>query len=214
MIDDTVLPENNVAPEEKLVPQSQVNKIVGRAKEDAYSSGIKDGMSQSNAVSEERIRQIADEAAKTNAQNLNDQYSKKMQEEQARHLVDRFQNDLIAGKEKYPDILKDVEGLQLQTMPTLVKHALDSGHTAEFMHELANNPQKALAIHQAEMLGNPVLAARLTRDLAASINNNLVAAKTMGTPKEPLSQIKPSPEASGDDGMSIADLRKQKHLRV
>jgi hypothetical protein len=49
--------------------------------------------------------------------------------------------------------------------------------------------------------------------LINSIDANAQAAQTMATPKEPLSQIKPS-AVRGDNGtMSVKELRKQSWLK-
>jgi hypothetical protein len=211
-MDDTVQAEVINSPTEKQFSQADLDALAGRVRQEARLKYEKDAMSQSQ-MSEERARQIAQEESAKHSDNIAKVQLEQMQRQAAQEMVGQFNNKISAGKEKYPDIEQKISELRLDTMPELVRHAISVDNTAEFMNEIANHPQKALDIVTAERLGNHALAQKLSRNLSNSINENLKAAANAETPREPLRHVKPS-NVGGDDGqMSIADLRKQKHLK-
>lgn len=214
-MEDMVNPESQALPvqSEKMIPQSQVNDLVGRVRQEVNEKWQREAQTQSQ-LSEERARQIAEEVATTHSDNVAKAQYERAQKQAAQEILNQFNSKIEAAKEKYPDIKEKVARLNLATMPHLIQHAMSVDNTADFMMELATNPGKALDIMGAERIGNHPLALDLSQRLSSSINDNLkAAAQADNTTKEPIRHIKPSSSGGDDGNMSIAELRKQKHLR-
>jgi len=201
--------------QERVLTQSEVDKVVGRVKAESYQKGQRDAMmsqgannasSQQAPMSEDRIRELMRETA-------NQATMENAQKAEIHRLVGEFSNKVIAGKEKYPDIEEKLAEIDIAKMPELVPLANGVDNTADVIYDLASNPYKIATIISSVRQGLPHLAQQEIRKLSNSIKENQKAQQN-ATPKEPLSQLKPSTAIPGDNGkMSVADFRKQSWLK-
>lgn len=213
---------------EKVFTQSEINDIVGRAKQEAVESYKRKAERteyaqrdtggyipphqqperQHSAYSSDDIRRMAAEES----QRLRDEWvteaSRKSQEQDAQRIVSEFFNKLSAGKEKYQDF-DDVAGtVEFSRFPNVVQllHSyVDNAH--DVMYELGRDRGKLALLEQLSHM-SPNDAIFQVRRLSQSIKDNESAGK-MRTPSEPLSQMRPSNTGTGNGGMSISDYRKK-----
>jgi hypothetical protein len=208
-------------PSEKMLRQSEVNDIVGRAKQDAASRAVEQykrsqsesapqqsySQQDSGNMSEERVRRMAGEEA----QRLRDQWVSeartKNETDSAQRIVKSFYDKMEAGKEKYEDFEKVTGELDYQAFPHVVQllaEQIDNSH--EVMYEFGKN---ALKMEQLERLAerSPRMAVAELRRLADSIKAN-ESATNRRSPNAPLSQQRPS-NVGTDSGstLSMRDLK-------
>lgn len=209
-------------PSEKTLRQSEVNEIVGRAKQEAAQKAVenyKKAQQQTNeqasyrdnspSMSEDRIRQMAGEEA----QRLRDQWMSDAQErsntESAQRIVKNFYDKMQAGVEKYEDFEKATGDLELRRFPNTVQmlaEYVDNSH--DVMYELSKNRAK---LAQIEMTAEkfPQEALHALNRIAESIKKN---DKVSGhrTPNSPLSQLRPTTTGTDSGGeLSFKDLKSK-----
>ena len=209
MVQSPVEAATSVAPTEKLLTQSEVNALIGRARLEGKEVALREAASQapaSSQLSEEKFREIAQQEAMRAQQEQAQKFAVKQ-------LVAQFSSKLEAATEKYPDIKEKVSELDLSTMPEIVHYANSVENTADVMYELANHPEKAVSIAALASMGNTNLAMRQMQKLSNSIKKNQEAAANIKVPSDPLTQISPS-NIGGDDGKaSLAQLKKMSWAR-
>jgi hypothetical protein len=201
---------------EKMLPQSEVNELVGRVKASAYEKAMRDvqgmgGMSQGGAqqvaqgaLSEEQVRQMMrDEAQKINAQQA--------QMLEAQRIVGEFAGKMDLGKDVYEDFEDTVKQLDLRTIPEIVQLANSVGNTADIMYDLGKNPYK-IANLKVLMQTSPHLARAEMNRLSQSISTNKQAVSQVST-REPLSQMKPSTGSVDSGPMTLKDMKRQPWAR-
>ena len=213
--------------EEKLLPQSQVNELVGREKQlaaekvrremQAQIDALRTGQQQSmggmqmpnvdemyNAVSDRLrgdIQKAQEEARKAGYENFVkaqvDSYLTKM--ERGSGLADDFRE--MTAKFK-PDKFKEVFYL-----------ANSFDNTPAIIYELSKNPLKLMELHNLAQT-DPDWAKSQMENLSKSIQMNEQAKATNRTAEPPLSRPKPSLAAGADNGaMSVADFKRAPWLR-
>ncbi len=204
---------------EKMLPQSQVDRIVktaklasaqkareklmaemgGNSSESNSSSGYLPGNSMTvdevrNIISQESQKQLQ---AAQEAQIVNE----------AHRIANEFKAKIDAGKTLYPDYEQVVSNLPFANISHLVSVANEFENTADLMYELGKNPTKLAMIHQVAQL-NPALAKSELQKLSESMKLNEQAQKSR-SPNAPLNQIPSSPvSVGGGSGMSVSDYRK------
>jgi hypothetical protein len=209
-------------PSEKMLRQSEVNEIVGRAKQDAasraveqYKRSMESPQQQSQQqqapqhnMSEERFRQMAAEEAQRIRDQERSEWQTRTETENAQRIVKNFYDKIEAGKEKYEDFEKVTGNLDLSRFPNTVHmlaEMVDNPH--DVLYELGKNRAK---MAQLEIAARefPQEALFDLKRLADSIKNN-EAASSRRTPNAPLSQQRPSNVGtdSGRNAMSMRDLK-------
>lgn len=210
------------AAQEKVLRQSEVNDLIGKAKHAAYEKGKREALeeaarSQQNAsaptqqsggsmggmpqLTEEQVRQmIADEAGR------------QAQIAAVDKTLSSFAQQMSAGKGRYSDFDETVGMLgNLQNLPHIVDMATGTGMAADVMYELGRNPGKVGNLTTLAYL-NPDLAKVEMRKLADSIKANQEASESPSA-KEPLSQVRPSTAGTDNGSNAIRDLRRKPWLR-
>ena len=215
-------PESST-PSEKMLRQSEVNDIVGRAKQDAASRAVEqykrsqesqqpshDRQPQHQVMSEERYRQVAAEEAQRIRDQERAEYQTRSETDNAQRIVKNFYDKMVAGKEKYEDFDKVTGDVELQRFPNTVHmlaEMVDNPH--DVLYELRKNRAK---LAQIELTARefPQEAVHDLRRLADSIKNN-EAASSRRTPNAPLSQQRPSNVGtdSGKNALSMRDLKSK-----
>ncbi len=212
------------APAEKMLPQSEVNEIVGRVKQEAASRAVENykrsqqqesqqqqyqepNRESSQGISEDRYRRLAAEEA----QRLRDEWindtQQRADEQSAQRIVKNFYDKIEAGKTKYDDFDKVTGDLQLNRFPNTV-HMLSEfvENSHDVLYELSKNRSK---LAQIEMTARdfPQEALHALRRLSESITKNDEASGHREA-KSPLHQQRPS-NVGTDSGtvMSMRDLK-------
>lgn len=222
------IPVESQAPAEKMLRQSEVNDIVGRAKNEAAQKAVeqyKRSMQQTQSannetsyqdnrsyepstLSEDRIRKMAGEEA----QRLRDQWVQEAQTQNetqnAQRIVKNFYDKIAAGKEKYDDFDTVTSNIELARFPNTVHmlaEMVDNPH--DVLYELGKNRAK---LAQIEMAAErfPQEALFDLKRLADSIKGNDSAAGYK-SPNAPLTQQRPSNLGTdaGSNALSMRDLK-------
>lgn len=205
---------------EKLLKQSEVNELVGRAKHEAVER-YKRSLSQEpidtqratqhtsigNAYTPEQIRQLAAEEAERLRNEWIQDAQRTEQEKQAQRIANDFFNKLSAGKSKYEDFDKLLEQVNLPAYANAVQLSNEIENTADVWYHLLNDPLKLEAINlMAER--SPVAAKAQMKRLSESLKANADAANVK-MPNAPLDHMKPSNTGTDNRVLSVSDYRRK-----
>lgn len=214
----------NTPQDEKLLTQSQVNKIVqqrsARAAEAArqeveekYQREFAELQKQSGAQQSNSSVPSDDESDKMYQkvrQNLIDE----MQRSQAGQLVNQYFAKMEAAKAEHPDFEEVTKDFEPAAYPYLTQLCAQLDNTADLIYELASNPSKLVTL-DALATRSPRHAQAELLKLSKSIDTNKQAkadADERYTPA-PLTRLQPSKVSGSNGKMSVRDLRAQDWLR-
>lgn len=209
---------------EKLVPQSEVNKIAARVREEtrneAYHRAKQDAMAELQSKQQPYTSQpnpTMGGMEQVTPDSINRLVEQKINERdnsfRAHQILQEFDQKMRVGKDKYPDFESTVGQLNLVAAPQLVPMANSLDNAADVMYDIAKNPHKYAQLITLTHT-SPELAKQEMRRLSDSIKAN-EAAKNAPTPNEPLSEPKHSNVVGTDNGsMKVRDLRRQPWLKA
>jgi len=207
--------------QEKMIPQSEVDRLVGAKKHEAYERGRREALERLQAeqaprapiqetqntfggmpqFSEDRIRDLIAEEA-----------HKRAQDEMGKRIVDDFVGKMQLGPQKYNDFEKTISGMNLPSIPHIVQLTQAQDNTADLMYHLGKNPSK-LATFLTLAYANPELANAEMRALSQSLKQNEFGARVPNI-NEPLSQLSPSSTLGMDSGSELSSFKKQPWARI
>lgn len=213
---------------EKLLPQSEVNKLVGGAKNNAYQKGYQQAVAelqatqpptgtpsapvQSNPTDLAGVKQIGAEdlskAVQEEIQRLEqsrqEETQRAQQEAYAKQVITELTNKVNDAKTRYPDFDEVTSKIDFTTMPEVLELANVADNSGDVLYDLAKNPSKI-----ATLRGLPpqVAVAELQR-LSDSIKSNQSAAGSGNSPKEPLNHIQPSSVGRDNGTLGVKDYKR------
>ncbi len=207
--------------DERVVPQSKVNEIVGAAKKDAYQKAYE------RALQDVHAQGISDATPTTSSQNDNTDSSavdegrirELIQQEADKKVIEKTWTDMVngvvqkfdGGKEKYNDFDDTVRILNFEKNAHLIGYLHELDNAADVAYELAKNPAKFTTLNDLAR-DNPEWAAREFNNLAKSIKDNQATLQQQSAP-EPLDQLKPSNTGTDNGSHTVSDLRRDPKLR-
>jgi hypothetical protein len=192
------------ATEEKLIPQSHVDKIVHRTKAEVAERMTREF---DQRMQQQQAPQAA--ASQANPEEIESRIMQKLQEKQQQEQNDLIQKQrqqaaetvalqyfdkMHKGKEAFPDLDEIMGDFEPQAFPEVVFLAAETENTPAVMRELVQNPAKLTAIHAAAKVSEK-MARKMMKDLSDSIAKNEKAQAENVTAQPPLSRQKPSPGA-------------------
>lgn len=208
--------------QEKMLTQSEVNRIAARTKHDAYEKGRREAMAELEKQRQES--QPADQTAGQSSmggmeqlsrddirQLIEEEAQRKAEMAMAQKIAGEFTGKLDAAKSKYEDFEDVLSELDLPSIPHVVQWANELDNTGDVMYDIAKNPAKFANLLTLSATA-PHLAQKELRRLSDSIKRN-EEAKQSESARDPLSQLKPSTNATDSGKLTISDLRKQPWLR-
>lgn len=208
---------------EKLLKQSEVDRIVHSRTRDALNKGMEKG--RQIALEEMHKQQTSTQPSTENASQMGGmhQYTPEQiqamidtklrqhhAELQAQHTVNEFVEKMRSGKDKYPDFEEAIQRMNVQNLAPIVELAHNTDNTIDIMYDLSKNPTKIVDLLALTQLA-PELAKEEIQKLSASIKTNEAAKKTQ-LASAPLGHVQPS-SLSSDSDMTIDDWRNQDWLR-
>lgn len=216
-----------VIPTEKLVPQSQVNEIVGNAKREAAERAVeayKRQQAQSSQLSneprqvqehgnrymsEDDIKRLTGDEIKRHLSQIEQDAAERANVEAANRVVSQFRDKVLAGKDKFEDFETVTGNVAMQYYPNVVQLLAEHvDNTADVLYHLAKNRDK---LYRLESLSshNPSDAIYEMRRLSDSIKSN-DEGNNVKNPKSPLSQQRPSNTGTDSGGtLSMSDLKRK-----
>ncbi len=203
------------APEEKLVPQSVVDRVVGSAKQQAYNKGRQEALAEAQAAQTPQAPQNIGGMQQQTPDEINRLIDQRMQEQalhqQGQQVAQTFIQQMHEGSKNYPDFEQVVSGMDFERMPDIVRAAAQLGNSADIMYDLAQNGAKVPSLMMLAR-EQPGLFFREMQKLSASIKTNQNATQKALSAKEPLSQVRPSTIGADNGSMTVKDLREASYL--
>lgn len=215
--------------QEKMLTQTQVNKIVASEKaraadgarreaEEKYQrelEAIQRERSQQTQRNEEVPRDIdTDAISKQVLDRLHqDLHQQRIKDDVAR-VAQSYLSKVEQGKAAYEDFDEITQDFDPAAFPQLTYLLAGIDDTADVLYDLAKNPLKLAGLDRlAEK--NPPQARNELLKLARSINDNKQAMSDAQSQNvaNPLDRLQPSRVSGSNGKMSIQDLRKQPHLK-
>jgi len=228
-LDSAATPIEPDMTQEKLLPQSQVNKIVQREKEQAalrarreVEEEYQQRLEGINATSQQQRQRNDSTNREVDAdaiyQQVQEKFNQEMQQKQIEQEMSRVANSYLSkmqqGRESYDDFDEVTKELDPTAFPQLIYLVAGIDNAADVMYELARNPVKLNAL-DGLAAKNPRYAQAELQKLSRSIAENKQAqndAESQTTPA-PLDRLQPSRVSGSNGKQSISDLRAQPWLK-
>lgn len=210
---------------EKMIPQSQVNEIVGHAKREAaeraveaykrqappaqYENTQQQQTSSHRGLSEDDVKRMAGDEIKKTFGQLQEEAQERANIEAANRIVGVFKDKIVAGKSKYDDFDAVTGNVAMQLYPNVVQLLAEQvDNTADVLYHLANNRDKLYRLEALSQHNTPDAIHEMKR-LSESIKANDQTLQTKHA-NAPLSQTRPS-NTGTDPGnaLSMADLKRK-----
>ncbi len=199
---------------EKMIPQSEVNRIAARESRQAAEKAR-------NEMKAQYERQAAQAQSQQTSQPQNlggmqqhspDQLRQMIQEEawkmsqhaMAQKIEQDWLSSMNAEKDNDPEFAQLYDALNIEAHPDLVLWANGLDNKVAVVKDIAKNPSKFSSILMLARSGSPELAKMELNKLSSSIKANEAASKQPQI-DSPLSQIKPSNIGSDSSNMSVKD---------
>lgn len=228
MEDNQVLnevPAQNVEAE-KLLPQSEVNKIVQREKlgaaqkakreaEEEYLQKL-EAIKQQQGQRNETVSRDVD--ADRIYQQVQEKFNTEMQQRQVQQKMTDIANSYISkmeqGKSSYQDFDEITKDFDPTAFPQLVYLVAGIDNAADIIYDLARNPSKVVTLDTLAQKSPKLAQAELQR-LSRSIADNKQASTDANNQSvaAPLDSLRPSRVSGSNGEMNIRDLRNQPWLR-
>jgi len=206
---------------EKMVPQSQVNEIVGNAKREAAERAVEafkrqqvqapseQPQNSQRNMSDDDIARVTDDRIKQHFTKIEQEAQDRANVDAANRIVGMFRDKVQAGKEKFDDFETVTSNVAMQYYPNVVQLLAEHvDNAADVLYHLAHNRDK---LYRLESLSSHNASDGIfeIKRLANSIKSNDEGSNVKNA-KEPLSQQKPS-NTGTDSGatLSMADLKRK-----
>jgi hypothetical protein len=231
-VSETEVPGGEVVEEqEKMLPQSEVNRIVGRQKELAaqratekaeaeFQQRLSEMESQASnsmggiAPSQEDIRGQMQSMLQEELQKQQDAMAQQRYQQEMERVANDYHASMATGPSMFEDFEKVTSEFKPEAFPYAVYLASQAENTPSLMYEMIKNPSKLLNIERlAEQ--DPDFAQRELMKLSNSIKENEKAkqdAQQQDT-NSPLTRLTPNPVGTDNGAMTLRDLKKAPWLR-
>tara|TARA_R110002012_G_scaffold57343_1_gene147773 strand:+ start:1220 stop:1963 length:744 start_codon:yes stop_codon:yes gene_type:complete len=203
---------------EKMLPQSEVNRLVAGIKKESYEKGLTasqqpSGEQSPTSANSNASSQSVQDIVQAELKKANDAHIAQAQEQQQKadlnQLVSELKPKLDAASAKYEDFNEKLspEAMSevLQVNPALLVYANQVDNSGDVLYEIMKHPEKLAMLNNLSSI--PSQAVNYVKGLAKSISSR-DAAKTAPQQPQPLSTIKPSTVGAVDGPMTVADYSK------
>lgn len=224
---DNSIDNASLIPEqEKMLPQSHVDKIVKKAKydvaqatkrelEEKYQRDLESLQAQQSQRNENVPRELDANAI---YQQVQERFNEEMQQRKIKDEMDRVANSYLSkmeqGKNTYEDFEEITKEFDPTAFPQLTYLVAGIDNAADIIYELAKNPLKLAGLDRlAEK--NPRQAHSELLKVSRSIaeNRQAQAEENSNQVAEPLDRLSSSRISGSNGKLSIRDLRNQSWLR-
>jgi hypothetical protein len=243
-LQDTIVGEDEAqaepTPPEKMLPASQVNELIKKAKRkgeqkmqeqlDAAKQQIEQlqaqqGQQQAPVQQQQQAQQPQGQNVDAQAiqQQVMQLMQQKMQEDEAKRHQEQLEKEvnevaqnyfgkLAQGKEMYEDFDAVTANFDPAAFPQLVYLATQADNTAAIIYELQKNPSK-LATLATLVEKSPSMARAELAKLSQSIKTNEDAKKNLQEAQDPLTRLKPSPVGTDNGTKTVRDFKAANYLK-
>lgn len=221
--------ENIVESEtEKMIPQSQVNKIVKQRTYDAIQA--KRELEEKHQKELEAIKAAAQQQSQRNEQvpreldanaiyqQVQERFNEEMRQRQLKEEMERVANSYLSkmeqGKQAYEDFEEITKEFDPTAFPQLTYLVSGIDNAADVIYDLARNPIKLAGLDRlAEKNPRQAQAELLKLSRSIAENRQAQADENSQSVSTPLDRLQASRISGSNDKMSISDLRNQPWLR-
>jgi hypothetical protein len=197
---------------EKLIPQSQVNRIVSaRLKEQAAQQERLKAQAQQATPQPLSYEQQTGQAGLSEAQLrqiIQQEAAKLAHIDKANSIAKSYTGKINEAMNSDPEFAELYSDLNIEEHPELVLLVNELDNTAAVIKDIAKNPAKFSNVLMLASAGKIGLAKKALSGLSNSIKTNEAAKKQEIAPA-PLSQMKPSHLSAGDGRMTVRDFKSQ-----
>lgn len=213
---DEAQQEKPVEPE-KMLPQSQVNKIAAREARIAADKTRQEMVAQFEKERMANQRNDSGSSDQPTSSQPSDYKIQQMIQEQAVLLAHRQTAQRIGAEYKQkidvemrsdPEFAELYDALNIEQHPDLILLTNGVDNTAAVIKDFANNPAKFANVLMLARSGSPRLAEMEIAKLSKSIKVNEAAKKQPSVPT-PSSQLKPSNISPDSGKLEIADFKRR-----
>lgn len=207
--------------QEKMLPQSEVDKLVGavRAKERASieaqyrgNTGSMGGM-QPQEFDRDALLKEAAQMMQTQMAEKQREHEETQQRAQIDNLAKEYLEKMKQGPTLYSDFEEVTKGFSPAKYPQVTILAGQMENTPDIIYELKKNPQKLTHLHVLALTDPEEAQIEMTR-LSKSIKRNEDALANNSKSPSPLSKLKTSATAGQDTGKRrVSDLRKDPRFK-
>ena len=210
---------------EKMVPQSQVNEIVGSAKREAAERAIESYKRQQaqsapqaqhhhepvshRGLSDDDLKRMTDDRIKSHFSQLQEEAQERSNVEAANRIVRMFGEKIVSGKGKYEDFDSVASSVRMENYPGVVQLLAEHvDNSADILYHLAKNRSKLYEFERFYS-DHPEDAVYEIKRLSDSIKANDTGSQAKNA-NTPLSQQRPS-NTGTDSGssLSMTDLKRK-----
>lgn len=231
MVDETQgVDEAQVQPQEaeKMLSQSEVNNLIGRAKAEAQEKARR----QAEAEFQKKLEELHSQKQAAEArgedtkeidvdsvyQQVHERFQNEMQQKQLeqhmQQVADSYQSKLENGSKDYEDFDDVLKDFNPEEFPQIVYLVAGMDNAADIVYELAKNPQKLATVDYLSQRSPQKAQSELQR-IGKSIAANKTAQleESQANTQAPLDRLQPSNKTGSNGQMSVSDLRGQPWLR-
>lgn len=216
-------------PQQNLLSQDQVNKIVAREK----ARALENGRRQAEQEYQQKLGEL--EAARSQQQQTNagqsrevdsdaiykqvqERFNKEMEErrlkDQMTQVANNYLQKVAQGKEAYEDFDTVTQDFDPTAFPQLTFLLSGIDNAADVLYDLSKNPLKLAGIDQLAGKNPRQANAELLKLSRSILENRQAQNEAQGqNVAEPLDRLRPSRIAGSNGKMGISDLRNQDWLR-
>lgn len=240
--EEEVLKDTETAPPEKMLPASQVNELIKKAKRkgeqkmqeqlDAAKQQIEQlqaqqGQPQAPSQPQQSQQPASQPAQGIDPQQLQQQVMQLMQkqheeseakrqqeqlEQEVNQVAQQYFGKMAQGKDLFDDFDAMTADFNPSEFPQLVYLANQMDNTPAIIYELRKNPGK-LADLSVLVEKSPSMARSELAKLSESIKRNDEAKRTLQEPQDPLNRLKPSPVGTDNGTKSVRDFKNASYLK-
>ena len=228
--DEALRDVEDVQPE-KMLPASQVNELIKKAKRKGEQK-MQEQLDTAKQHIEQLQQQGQQQAQQPQGQNVDAEaiqqqvmqlMQQKMQEDEAKRNQEQLEKEvndvaqqyfgkLAQGREAYEDFDAITADFDPTAFPQLVYLATQADNTAAIIYELQKNPAK-LANLATMVDKSPAQARKMIAQLSESIKTNDDAKRNLQEAQDPLNRLKPSPVGTDSGTKTVRDFKSANYLK-
>ena len=225
-------PEVAGASAEKMLSQSEVNGLIGRAKAEERERARKQAQAEAQAEFQRKLEELQSQKQQAESrgedtreidadaiyQQVQERFNKDLQERQLKEHIEQigntYQSKMREGSKSYEDFDKVMADFDPSEFPQIVYLVAGMDNAADIMYELATHPQKLTTVDHLSQR-SVRLAQNELRKISQSIaaNKAAVAEESGADITPPLDRMQPGTNTAANGRMSVSDLRNQPWLR-
>lgn len=227
LVDEIV--EKTTAEPERMVPQSEVDKLVVGVKREAAEKARREAEAefsrQSNgnphaqgiggmpAIDVSKIKEEVLDGLRSELEEKQRAAEEGERRRRASEFVATYESKLAEGKGRYDDFDEVVSQIDPKEFVDVILLAGQAEGTADIMYELARNPDKLARVASMAQRSQKQ-AQRMMAEIATSVKQNREAVDNHQTTKQPLPKLTPSTAGTSTSELkTVNDFKKASWLR-